>query len=144
MTSNPPGTPREARASVRRIRFAVIAMTVVLLGGSVGYLSLGFSPLEAIYQTVTTVTTVGFREVRPLRGPGQIYTIAVILVGVGTALYAFGVILEALVEGHLRELLGRRRMERQIERMQAHVIVCGWGRVGAPSPEPSPARAKTW
>ncbi len=134
MTSseNPSGraAPHEVHASVRRIRFAVVAMTVVVVGGSLGYITLGFTPLEALYQTVTTVTTVGFREVRPLRGPGQVYTIAVILIGVGTALYAFGVILEALVDGHLRELLGRRRMERQIERMRGHVIICGWGRVG--------------
>ncbi|PZS25766.1 MAG: potassium channel protein, partial [Pseudonocardiales bacterium] len=57
--------------------------------------------------------------------------IVVILVGVGTSLYAFGIILEALVDGHLRELLGRRRMQRRIDRMEGHVIVCGWGRVGS-------------
>ncbi|MEP6697534.1 MAG: potassium channel protein [Pseudonocardiales bacterium] len=130
-SGGPAPVPHEgAQASLRRIRFAVVAITLVVIGGSAGYLALGFTPLEAIYQTVTTVTTVGFREVRPLSGPGQVYTIALILIGVGTALYAFGVILEALVEGHLRQLLGRRRMERQIDRMDGHVIICGWGRVG--------------
>lgn len=122
--------PAPATGAVRRIRLVLMAVGIVLVGGSVGYVALGFSVLEAVYQTVTTVTTVGFREVRPLSSAGQVYTIIVILVGVSTSLYAFGVILEALVEGHLRELLRRRRMERQIDRMQGHVIVCGWGRVG--------------
>ena len=83
-----------------------------------------------MYQTVTTITTVGFREVHPLTSAGKIFTIVLILAGVGTALYAFGVVLEALVEGHLHEMLGRRRMERDIARMTGHAIVCGWGRVG--------------
>jgi voltage-gated potassium channel len=68
--------------------------------------------------------------VKPLDGAGKVFTIVLILVGVGTALYAFGVVLESLIEGQLSELLGRRRMERRIEQMRGHVIVCGWGRVG--------------
>ena len=67
--------------------------------------------VDAVYQTVTTVTTVGFREVHPLSTVGVFFTIVLILVGVGTALYTFGVLLEALIEGHLRQQLGRRRME---------------------------------
>lgn len=122
--------PHPVPGAVRRIRFAFVALAVVMLLGSIGYLILGFSPLDAIYQTVMTVTTVGFRELRPLTAAGKIYTIFVILVGVGTSLYALGVVLEALVEGHLRELMRRRRMERDIQRMHGHVIVCGWGRVG--------------
>jgi voltage-gated potassium channel len=53
-----------------------------------------------------------------------------ILVGVGTALYTFGVLLDALIEGHLRQYLERRRMDREIAAMTGHVIICGWGRVG--------------
>ncbi len=116
--------------NVRRIELALLAVFGVLVAGSVGYLVLGFSVLDAVYQTVTTITTVGFREVRPLTIAGKVFTIALIVVGVGTALYAFSVVLEALVEGHLRQLLGRRRMERDIARMSGHAIVCGWGRVG--------------
>lgn len=122
--------PAPLVSPIRRIRVALLAIALVLVGGSVGYMVLGFSALEAVYQTVTTVTTVGFGEVRPLSSAGEVYTIAVILVGVGTCLYALGIILEALVEGHLREQMGRRRMQRRIDRMQGHIIVCGWGRVG--------------
>jgi voltage-gated potassium channel len=116
--------------TVRRIRLAVLALGLVLVGGTLGYIALGFDVLSAVYQTVTTVTTVGFREVKPLSRAGEIFTIVLILVGVGTALYAFGVLLDALIEGHLRQYLERRRMERQIAAMAGHVIICGWGRVG--------------
>jgi voltage-gated potassium channel len=60
----------------------------------------------------------------------KIFTIVLILAGVGTALYAFSVVLESLVEGHLRQHFGRRRMERDIARLSGHVIVCGRGPVG--------------
>lgn len=116
--------------NIRRIQLALLAVLGVMIAGSVGYVLLGFSPLDAVYQTVTTITTVGFREIRPLGTAGRIFTIVLILGGVGTALYAFGVVLEALVEGHLRQYLERRRMEREIARMTGHTIICGWGRVG--------------
>jgi len=115
---------------LRRIGRALLAFGLVLLAGTVGYVILGFGVLDAVYQTVTTVTTVGFREVHPLTAVGQLFTIMLILVGVGTALYAFGVLLEALIEGHLRQHMGRWRMDRQISRMTGHIIICGCGRVG--------------
>jgi len=116
--------------TLRRIRLALSALGLVLLAGTVGYVILGFSWLDALYQTVTTVTTVGFREVHPLSAAGKLFTIALILLGVGTALYTLGVLLEALIEGHLHHHLERRRMDREIGRMASHVIICGWGRVG--------------
>jgi voltage-gated potassium channel len=114
----------------RRLRLALALLASVFIVGTVGYVLLGFSWLDAVYQTVTTVATVGFREVRPLDDAGQVFTIALILIGVGTALYTFSVVLEMLLEGHLSELFGRRKMERRIGAMRGHVIVCGWGRVG--------------
>src|SRR5258708_22268398 len=117
-------------SQLRRIVVALLAVLAVLVIGSIGYMVLGFSPLDAVYQTVTTITTVGFRELHPLHTAGKIFTIVLIVVGVGTALYAFSVVLESLVEGHLRQHFERRRMERDIARMSGHTIVCGWGRVG--------------
>jgi voltage-gated potassium channel len=121
-------------STVRRIQFALLALLGVLVAGSIGYVVLGFSLLDAVYQTVTTVTTVGFREVHPLDTAGKIFTIVLIIVGVGTALYAFSVVLESLVEGHLRQHFERRRMERDIARMSGHTIVCGWAGWAARSP----------
>lgn len=107
--------------AVRRIAVALTALAVVIVVGTLGYLVLGFTLLEALYQTVTTVATVGFREVRPLGPTGEAFTVVLILLGV---------LVEAVTEGHLREHLGRRRMERDIARLRDHVIVCGFGRVG--------------
>ena len=93
-------------------------------------LLLGFGLLDSVYQTVTTVTTVGFNSPHPLGVGSKVFTIILILVGVGTALYTFSAVLEVLIEGHMRDLVRRRKMERDIARMSGHVIVCGWGRVG--------------
>ena len=114
----------------RRVWLGLAALALTLAVGSSGYVVLGFDPLDAVYQTVITVTTVGFREVRALSDAGKVFTMGLILVGTGTALYTFSVLIEALVEGQIRELLGRRRMDRQIAKLEDHVIICGWGRVG--------------
>ena len=67
----------------RRLGLALVALTAVLVFGTVGYVLLGFAWLDALYQTVTTVSTVGFREVEPLSDTGQVFTMVLILVGVG-------------------------------------------------------------
>lgn len=109
---------------------ALVALVAVVAIGTVGYEMLGFSWLDALYQTVTTVATVGFREVEPLSANGKVFTMLLILFGVGTTLYALGVLIETLIEGQLQDLLGRRRMQRTIEGLRDHVVICGWGRVG--------------
>lgn len=118
------------RDTTRRARVALSALVLVIAGGTLGYVLFGFTLLDAAYQTVTTVTTVGFMEVRPLRAGERVFTMVLIVFGVGTVLYALGALFEVLLEGHLRDQYGRRRMERSIGDMSGHVIVCGWGRVG--------------
>jgi voltage-gated potassium channel len=114
----------------RRVRIAVTALVAVVLAGWIGYQALGLGSLDALYQTVTTITTVGFREVVPFGTSEKWFTMVLVVVGVGTALYTLGTVLEAVLEGRLRDLYGRRRMERAISKMSDHVVVCGWGRVG--------------
>ena len=114
----------------RRLRVALLVLAGIMVIGTIGYLLLGFPLLDAAYQAVTTLTTVGFREVHPLSSAGKIFTIVLILFGVGTALYALGVLIQTLVEGDLRGVFGRKRMDRKIADLHDHVIVCGWGRVG--------------
>jgi voltage-gated potassium channel len=117
----------------RRSRHLVLGLAVlagVVVVGTGGYVLLGFGVLDAMYQTVTTITTVGFREVEPLDGAGKVFTMVLILAGVGTALYTLTVGLELLVEGHIGEAMGRRRMDKEIGALRGHVVVCGWGRVG--------------
>ena len=114
----------------RRVYVGLIGLVLVLVAGTVGYVAFGFGVLDAVFQTVITVSTVGFGEGHPF-GPGEkIFTIVLILVGVATAAYTFGVAIDTLVEGYLGGTYRRRRMERQIEAMQGHMILCGWGRVG--------------
>ncbi len=103
---------------------------VVHLIGVVGYLALGLSPLDALYQTVNTVTTLGFGERGELTAGFRTFTIVLALGGIGTVLYTLSVLLESIVEGRLTDDTRRRRMERNIANLEGHIIVCGWGRVG--------------
>jgi voltage-gated potassium channel len=112
------------------LRRAAVALVAVLVAGAVGYRLLGFGWLDAVYQTVTTVTTVGFREVEPLNRKGKVFTIVLIFLGVGTALFTLSLLMQAIAEGHFQRFLGRRRMDRTIAKLSDHAIVCGWGRVG--------------
>ena len=126
------GPPPTAARGVgpRRLGVGLLLVTAVIGIGTAGYWALGMAPLNALYQTVTTITTVGFKEVEPFDAAEQWFTIAVIVGGVGTVLYTFTLAVQMVVEGQLGEYVGRRRMDRQIASMRDHIIVCGWGRVG--------------
>lgn len=113
-----------------RVVKALAVLVVVLGAGTLGYVLLGLSPLDALYQSVITVTTVGFLEVGEPTAGFRAFTIVLVLLGVGTVLYALSALFESLLEGRISEGFGRRRMQRRIDAMQGHVIVCGWGRVG--------------
>ena len=113
-----------------RLRLALALVATVVAVGTLGYWLLGLPPLDALYQTVTTITTVGFREVGDFGNAEKWFTILVIVVGVGTVLYTLTLIVELVVEGRLADFVGRRRMDRVIADMRDHVLVCGWGRVG--------------
>jgi voltage-gated potassium channel len=130
MDETGPMAPALDRRGIRRLRVALGALALVLVGGSLGYWALGATPLEAVYRAVTVVTTVGFQQPGLPTRPEKVFTIALVLVGVGVALYALSALLEVLIEGQLAAVFGRRRMERRIAGMSGHVIICGWGRVG--------------
>jgi voltage-gated potassium channel len=124
----PRGVPADPRwTSLLR---AVTLLVAVVAFGTAGYFALGLSLLDALYQSVTTVSTVGFREVGEPTTAFRWFTIVLVLFGVGTVLYGLGVLFEALVEGRITEQFGRRRMERELADVRDHVVVCGWGRVG--------------
>ncbi len=112
------------------MRIAGTALVAVTIVGWVGYMLLGIRPLDAIYQTVTTISTVGFREVVDFDTAEKVFTICLVIVGTGTALYTLTTVLEALLEGRLSDLYGRRRMERNISSLTDHVVICGAGRAG--------------
>jgi voltage-gated potassium channel len=109
---------------------SLAALVVVFAAGTIGYIAFGYGFLDAMFQTITTVTTGGFGEVHPFSAGEKVFTVVLILVGVGTAAYGLSVLIEFFVDGYLGGTFRRRRMERQIKAMRDHVIVCGWGRVG--------------
>ena len=116
----------------QRVLLATVLLTGWLVGASAWFaLVEGFTLLDAVYQTVITVSTVGFQEVRPLDAGGRAFTIVLILGGMGLTFYVAGIIVQEWVVGGLVEALGRRRMSRRVHRMHDHIAVCGFGRVGA-------------
>ncbi len=115
----------------QRTRFGLLALAGLLTAGTVTYRLLGLGWIDAYYQTVITVSTVGYTEVGP--SPTPLYRIVssfVILGGVGITAYTIGVAFDGLMEGRLREQFGRTRMQREIDQLEGHVVVCGWGQVG--------------
>jgi voltage-gated potassium channel len=105
-------------------------VATVMIIGTFGYWAFGFTLLDAAYQTVTTVTTVGFRELKEFGTAEKWFTMFIIVTGVSTVLYTFTLGVQVVVEGQLREFVGRRRMDREIAKLKDHTVVCGWGRVG--------------
>jgi voltage-gated potassium channel len=115
----------------QRLRWIVVALLAVVAFGVLGYMTLeGWSFLDALYMTVMTLTTVGYREVRPLDTSGIVFTMTLILLGVGLALGAITIIAGMIAEGGTFRRMRRRRMERRIGEMRGHFIVCAYGRVG--------------
>ena len=115
----------------RRVVAALGALLGLTAVGTAGFMATeGLGVLDAVYMAVITLSTVGYQEVAPSSVAGRGFTIACIVVGVGTALYAAVALAEYLIEGRLREALGRKAMDRAIERLSGHVIVCGFGRLG--------------
>lgn len=115
----------------RRFLAALAGIVLLTGGGTVGYMAIEhMAPLDALYMTVITITTVGYAEVKPLDTDGRVFTMALIVTGVGTALYLFAVVVQLVVEGQLREFLGRAAMKRRMDQLNNHVVICGYGRMG--------------
>jgi len=112
-------------------RLAVLLVVLVLVAGTIGYMVVeGWSAWDALYMTVTTVTTVGFREVHPLSWRGQAFTVVLIIGGVSTVLYTLSLLAAGLVEGRVGRRFEQRRRERMIDALTNHFILCGAGRIG--------------
>ena len=119
-------------STLSRLRIALGLVLAVFVVGTIGYAAFGLDPVDAVYMTVITITTVGYRELlgEDLSDAEKVFTIVVIVTGVSTVLYTFTLAVQVVVEGQLRQFVGRRRMDRKISHMDGHVVVCGWGRVG--------------
>jgi voltage-gated potassium channel len=111
---------------------ASLLMLGVLLLGTLGFAAIeGWSLWDAFYMTLTTVTTIGYREVHDLSPAGRAFNIVVIIVGVSTVLYTFSLLMALVVEGELHDRWEGRRRERMQNQLTQHFILCGFGRIGS-------------
>lgn len=106
----------------------LVTTTVV---GTVGYkLLLDVNWLDALYQSVITLSTVGFHEVVPFSDGAKVFTIVLVFFGVGAVFYVITLLAATVVEGEARRKIVRRLMMRKVEALQDHFVVCGFGKVG--------------
>lgn len=121
-------------STIGRLRLALATVATITVIGVLGYRAFGLTWLDAMYMTVISITTVGYREIgvfeEQFTPQEKFFTMFIIVTGVATVLYTFTLTVQVVVEGQLREFVGRRRMDRKIADMRDHVVVCGWGRVG--------------
>jgi voltage-gated potassium channel len=117
-----------------RLILPLSLVSTVVVGGTIGYFwlwrAVGGTWLDALFMTVTTITTVGYGEVKPLDSMGRIFTMIIAIVGVGSLFYTFGVVMEYIVALRLADPTGRRKMDKRIEALNGHIILAGLGRVG--------------
>lgn len=110
----------------------LMLFVVLLVAGTVGYMLLqDFSFLEALYMTTITLASVGFSETRPLNNTGRIFTILLILANLGILTYVVTKISRFLFDGEFIKLYKQLSMEKKIELLENHVIVCGCGQNGS-------------
>ena len=115
----------------KRIILSFGLILFVISSGTIGYMLIeGWGFLDALYMTIITITTVGFREIHELSQKGQIFTIILIISGVGTVLYALSNGAKFVLEGELQEVFGRQRLEKRLKDLKDHYIICGYGRMG--------------
>ena len=118
---------RETKTSL----FVLGAIVLVVVVGTGGYMLIeGWGFLDALYMTVTTISTVGFKEVRELSTAGRIFTVVLILGGAGTILYGLGTMVEYVIKAQLSGVFRRRAVKKQVDKLEDHYIICGYGRVG--------------
>ncbi len=116
---------------LKKIKFSLLSLIILIGGGTFGYSAIeDWNLFESLYMTIITLTTVGYNEVHNLSHQGQIFTIFLIIFGVGTIAYTIGSMIQFMVEGQLHQILGRKKVQKQIGRLQGHYIICGYGRIG--------------
>jgi len=110
---------------------ALVALFIVTAVGVFGYSTIvGMAFDDALYMTVITLSTVGYSEIQPLGHAGRLFTMGLIVCGLGIVFYSVTLIARDVVEGEFQRQFGRRKVQRQLAQMEDHVIVCGFGRMG--------------
>ena len=117
--------------SSKNLILSVCIAVFIIIAGSAGYMVIeGWNWVDAVYMTVITLATVGFGEVHEIGTIGRIYTIILILMGVSFFVFVAGSVVQFMVEGRILTIMGRRKLDKKINRVKNHYIVCGYGRIG--------------
>lgn len=107
--------------------FPIVLLLVVLSIGVAGYMLVeGWKFLDALFMTVISLTTVGYGETNPLTTKGRIFTMFLLISGMGVIAYGIGTVTAFFVEGHLSDILRGRQMQKRIQRLKGHIILCGY------------------
>jgi len=117
---------------VRHLKVSMIVLALLISIGVLGYMGIeGWDFLDSLYMTVITLATVGFKEVHTLSNPGKIFTMLLIVMGVSVLGYIVGSLAQIMFEGQIQRVFGRKKVEKKIDALRDHYIVCGFGRMGA-------------
>lgn len=115
----------------KKLAVALLVLLTILSMGMTGFHYLeGWNFVESLYATVVTISTVGYGDFSPHTSGGMLFTVFLIIVGVGTMLYTVGLVTETMLEGRLKIIMGRGRLEKMMRKMNNHYIICGCGRIG--------------
>ncbi len=120
-----------AASGLQKIIRGLILLGMVVMMGTIGYMIIErWHLMDALYMTVITITTVGFKEVSRVSEPGRVFTVILIFTGMGIMAYTLGMVAQFMVEGEIRSILGRRKLGSRIKSLKKHYIICGYGRIG--------------
>lgn len=112
---------------VRRLEFGLLSLLAVVAVGTIGYRIGGLGWVDAVYQTMITITTVGYQDLAPEMKP---FTIGLLVFGTITIAVLISLVTGFVVETRLRDMLGRQRVEKEAKKLHGHKILCGFGRFG--------------
>lgn len=117
--------------TLKRILLWALSLLMFMILGSIGFVWLeGLSFFDAFYLTVLSLTTVGYGDVVPVTRAGRLYTMVLVLSGIGLMFYIVTALARVVVEGEIKSALGKRKLLKHIKRLHGHYIICGFGRIG--------------
>lgn len=117
---------------VRHLKISMAVLMLLVSAGSIGFVFIEhWRFLDALYMTVITLGTVGFKEIHDLSDGGKIFTMMLIVVGVSVIGYIVGSLAQIMFEGQIQRVMGRKKLDKMIEKLNGHYIICGYGRIGS-------------
>jgi len=116
---------------LKRVSGILLLLLAIIIIGTLGFVLIeGWSIFESVWQTVITLSTVGFSELRPMSDAGRVFTVIFILVGFAAFGYSATTLTRIIVEGEIKNIFRNRKMEKDISKMTGHIIICGFGKLG--------------